>query len=73
MVNEETKIEILGNMWIMMIGAFIIILCNTFDYFAKNTPAFIFIACVYLIIGLFIYLLYNPFRRIKNWRKDTKQ
>ena len=63
--HTSHTIEILRNMWIMLIGAFIIISCNTFDYLVGNTPAFIFVIMIYFFMGFFIYILYNPFKRIK--------
>lgn len=68
-VQDKNITESMRNMWIMMLGAFTIILCNTFDYLVKDTPAFIFVTVIYFFMGFFIFIIYNPFRGIKKWMK----
>jgi cytochrome c biogenesis factor len=63
--KKETQIEILRSMWFMLIGSFIImsnyIMGKIFGDMIFS--AFAFVLMVYVFIGFFIYILYNPFKR----------
>jgi hypothetical protein len=66
---EESITEVLRSMWIMFIGSFIIMSCYLLDYIIGDTPAFIFVIMIYFFIGFFVFILYNPFRRLIEWKR----
>jgi len=69
---EKTKTEILLSMWIMLIGAFIIIVCQLLNYVVK-IPAFVFAVVVYLFFVIFLFMQYPLTKRFKNWIKTIWQ
>ena len=69
---EKTKTEILLSMWIMLIGAFIIIVCQLLNYMVE-IPAFVFAVVVYLFFVIFLFMQYPLTKRFKNWIKTIRQ
>ena len=71
---KEKKLEGRINLWIMIIGSFIIglnhILASVVGIW--ETPAFIFVVTIYAFMLLFIHLIYNPIGRFRYWLKNRK-
>lgn len=71
---KDAKDECKINLWIMLIGCFVIGLNFMFGSLLGHfeVPAFIFISSVYAVMILFIHLMYNPIGRFKFWLKNRK-
>lgn len=69
---EHAKLEARFNIWLLTVFSFPCFFIEILSVIvgSEYVPAFIFVAVTYMFIIMFIFMLYKPKERIKNWLKS---